>query len=130
MSETVNYENTKFNADYFLSKTLSNEKGNAKNKRGSQTVMFKNAPTIIGHYSTVGKKEGEGPCKSYFHHILKCDLFGEKSYEKAERKIMEHTIFNAIESADLSPDDIDALICGDLLNQIISSTFSALICVL
>lgn len=100
-------------------------KPHGKNQRGNQTVVFDNPPYIIGRYSTVGKMEGEGPFRDYFHYVLNDDLFGEKSYEFAERKIMEHTIFNAIDNALLDASDIDALVCGDLLNQIISSSFTA-----
>lgn len=125
-NKTINEDKTQFNPDKFVSKSLSKApSNNTKNKRGCQTVIFKKAPTIIGNYSTVGNKEGKGPCSQYFHYILKNDMFGEKSYEKAERRIMEHTIFNAIDSAKLNPEDVDALICGDLLNQIISSSFAA-----
>ena len=38
---------------------------------------------------------------------------------------MEHIIFGAIDNAKLTIDDVDALLGGDLLNQIISSSFSA-----
>ena len=119
-------ENSNFSPNSFVSKTLSQApKDNTKNKVGCQTVIFKKAPVIVGFYSTVGRKEGEGPCGNEFHYVMQRDLFGEKTYEKAERKMMEHTIFNAIDSANLNPEDIDALICGDLLNQIISSSFAA-----
>lgn len=92
---------------------------------GKQTLVFTNKPMIIGNYSIVGEKEGNGNFKEYFHYILKDDKFGEKTFEKAERKILEHALFHAVESAGLKIDDIDIMVCGDLLNQIISSTFSA-----
>jgi len=90
-----------------------------------QTVLFKNKPRIISSYSIAGPKEGAGLFSHYFDLILKTDSFHEKSYEKAERKMMEHAIFNAISRASLNPSDIDMLLSGDLLNQIISSSFSA-----
>ncbi len=94
-------------------------------KVGKQTVVFTNKPMIVGNYSVVGEKEGNGNFKEYFHYILKDDKFGEKTFEKAERKILEHTLFHAIQSAGLKTQDIDLMVCGDLLNQIISSTFAA-----
>lgn len=90
-----------------------------------QTVIFKNKPKIIGHYSMVGPLEGEGPLRDYFDYILKDDTFGEKTFERAERKLLEHIIFNAIDSANMKPTDVDALLSGDLMNQIVSSSFSA-----
>lgn len=95
------------------------------NIKKEQTVTFKNPPKIIGYYSLVGKKEGEGTFKDYYHKILKDDKYGEKTFEKAERKMMETTLFKAIEQANITPNDVDAYLSGDLLNQIITSSFTA-----
>lgn len=92
---------------------------------GGQTVQFSNPVKIIGNYSIVGEKEGEGNFKDFFDYILKDDTFGEKSYEKAERKLLEHAIINALTKAGVQIKDLDLLISGDLLNQIISSSFAA-----
>lgn len=92
---------------------------------GNQTIVFNNGVNILGNYSIVGEKEGCGNFKDYFDYILKDDTFGEKSYEKAERKILEHSVINALECAKMSTKDLDLLISGDLLNQIISSSFTA-----
>ena len=94
-------------------------------RMGKQTICFQNAPKIIGNYSIVGQKEGHSNFKEYFDYIIKNDLFGEKTFENAERKMLEHAIWNAMDKAGLKSEDIDLLICGDLLNQIISSSFTA-----
>lgn len=94
-------------------------------RMGKQTICFQNAPKIIGNYSIVGQKEGNSNFKDYFDYIIKDDLFGEKTFEKAERKMLEHAICNAVDKAGLKSEDIDLLVCGDLLNQIISSSFAA-----
>lgn len=90
-----------------------------------QTVYFKNQPHIISSYSIAGPKESYSVFAPYFDLVLKDDLWDCESYEKTERKMLEHVIFNAIKRAKLEPKEIDALICGDLLNQIISSSFAA-----
>lgn len=95
------------------------------NKLGKQTIVFKNKPIMKSCYSIVGEKEGNGNFKDYFDYVLVDDLFDEKSYEKAERKILELCMFKAIDRANLKISDIDCVICGDLLNQIISSSFAA-----
>ena len=95
------------------------------NKIGESTVIFKNKPRILSSYSIVGKKEGEGPFKNYFDFILNNDLCGQKSYELAEREILEHAIFGAIDKSQLKLNNIDFILGGDLLNQITSSSFSA-----
>lgn len=95
------------------------------NRIGNQTIIFKNRPKLLSTYSVVGSKEGCGTFKDYYDHILQDDLFDEKSYEKAERKILEHAIFSSIDKAKINPQDVEMIISGDLLNQIISSSFAA-----
>lgn len=96
-----------------------------ENKLGDQTIVFKNCPRIIGNYAIVGEKEGHGTFKDYYDYIMKDDLFGEKTFEHAERKIIEHAISHSIEKAKLTINDIDLIVGGDLLNQIISMSFTA-----
>lgn len=91
----------------------------------STTIFLKNKPRIIGNYSVVGSKEGNGNFKDYFHLILDDDMLGEKSFEKSERKIAIKVIEGAIKSAGIDKKDIDIMLSGDLLNQIISSSFAA-----
>ena len=95
------------------------------NRIGNSTIVFKNKPRIVSNYTIVGKKEGQGPFKNYFDKILENDLCEQKTYELAERKILEDTILGAIKKEDIKLEDIDFIIGGDLLNQIISSSFSA-----
>ncbi len=90
-----------------------------------QTIFFKNKPRVIAGYSIVGPKEAAGPLDPYFHKRLRKDDFGQKSYEKAECKLHMSAISGAIISAGLAPKDVDVNIGGDLLNQIITSSFSA-----
>lgn len=90
-----------------------------------QTVFFKKQPKIISSYSIAGPKEGYSRFASFFDLILRDDLWDCETYELTERKMLEHVILQSIERAKLTPQEIDALLCGDLLNQIISSSFAA-----
>lgn len=92
---------------------------------GKQTIKIKNKPRIISTFSVVGPKEGEGPLKEYFDLILKDDLNGQPSYEKAESSILYNAITECIKKAKLKESDINYLFAGDLLNQISSSNFAA-----
>lgn len=94
-------------------------------KVGNQTVVFGKDVKVLGKYSVVGEKEGKGNFSRYFDYVLKYDDFGENTYEKAERKMLECAINQAIIDAGLNEKDIDLMMCGDLLNQIISSSFAA-----
>ncbi len=90
-----------------------------------QTIKLKKQPKIIASYSIVGPKEGNGNFGSYFDYVMKNDCFGQDTFEKAERKMIESAITGVIEKAKLQPKDIDIMISGDLLNQIISSSYAA-----
>jgi len=94
-------------------------------KIGKQTIVFEHPPSIVGNYSIVGPKEGNGNFAKYFDEILEDDKFGQDSYEKAERKIFLTAIEGAIHSCGLNKEDIELLLAGDLMNQIISSNFVA-----
>lgn len=97
-----------------------------ENKRvGRQTIKLINPPKIISAFSVVGPKEGEGPLKEYFDEILNDDTYGKESYEKAESEMMYTAISAAIKRAKLKESDINYMLAGDLLNQIISSSFAA-----
>lgn len=92
---------------------------------GEQTIKLKNPPKIISTFSVVGPKEGQGPLRDYFDKILDDDTCGKDSYEKAESEMIFTAISQAIKKAGLKEKDINYLFSGDLLNQIISSSFAA-----
>lgn len=86
-------------------------------KEGKQTVFFENSPHIIATNAIAGTKEGEGPLGEFFDETAPDDLWGEKSWEKAESKFMQQTILSALKKSNLHPADIDYIFAGDLLNQ-------------
>lgn len=90
-----------------------------------RTLYFKNAPKIIATSSVAGVKESEGIIGAYAERVLKDDMFGESTFEKAECKMLSTVIDGAITNANLKRKDIDLLFSGDLLNQIISASFAA-----
>lgn len=90
---------------------------------GKQTISFDNPPTIVQTASIVGPKEADGPMAKYFDKCLEDEFWGEKSWEKAESKIIKETTNLAIAKANLGATDIDYCFAGDLLNQCISSDF-------
>ncbi len=90
-----------------------------------QTVFFENKPRIIATGTVAGPKECAGVVGKYVDKTLSDDTFGESTYEKAECKMLSYAISKAIENAGMTEKDIDLLISGDLLNQIISASFAA-----
>lgn len=90
---------------------------------GKQTIKLKNPPSIRSTACIVGPKEGKGPLKLYFDDIIEDEMWGEKSWEKAESKLMRETLAKLLKKAGKSAGDIDCIIAGDLLNQCISANY-------
>ncbi len=90
-----------------------------------QTIFFKNKPRIIATGTIAGPKECAGVIGNYVDKTLTDDRFGESTYEKAECKMLSYAISQAIENAGEQEKNVDLLISGDLLNQIISASFAA-----
>ncbi len=97
----------------------------AVKKLGSQTVRLLNPPSIISTASIVGPKEGEGPLAQYFDDILKDDLFGEDSWEKAEAKLTRESVKTALSKVKLNEADMDYMFGGDLINQLMPTSLAA-----
>jgi len=95
----------------------------ASKKKGKQTVMLQNPPSIVSAACIVGPKEGEGPLRLYFDNVIDDELWGEKSWEKAESKLMRETFGKILNKGGKATGEIDYVISGDLLNQCISATF-------
>lgn len=92
-------------------------------KIGTQTFKLDNPITIFETASIVGKKEADGPLAKYFDVCLQDEFFGEKTWEKAESKMIKFAIETVIRKSNIAVSDIDYLLAGDLLNQCISSSF-------
>ncbi len=92
-------------------------------KIGKQTIKFDNPPTITECASIVGPKESQGPLAKYFDQTLDDEFWGEKTWEKAESKIIKETVNTVISKSGIPSEQIDCCFAGDLLNQCISSSF-------
>lgn len=92
-------------------------------KTGKQSYILENPVSIISTASIVGPKEKDGPLHQYFDLCLEDEFWGEKSWEKAESKIIKETTSLVIAKSNLNSNDIDLCLAGDLLNQCIASSF-------
>ena len=92
-------------------------------KIGKQTIQFDKPPIILECASIVGPKESNGPLAKYFDKCLDDEFWGEKTWEKAESKIIKETVNTAISKSGVPVEKIDYCFAGDLLNQCISSSF-------
>ena len=71
----------------------------------------------------MAQKRLGGPLAKYFDQTLEDEFWGEKSWEKAESKIIKEATQMVISKSGISSQNIDCVFAGDLLNQCISSTF-------
>lgn len=92
-------------------------------KIGKQTIKFYTPPTITECSSIVGPKESNGPLSKYFDKTLEDEFWGEKTWEKAESKIIKENVNLVLSKAGIATSEIDCVFAGDLLNQCISSSF-------
>lgn len=92
-------------------------------KVGNQTIKFKNSPKIFDTSSMVGPKEMQGPLAQHFDMHNDDIFFGEKTFEKAESRMMNDCINNLFTKTNTNPDKIDYIFAGDLLNQCMASGF-------
>ena len=84
-----------------------------------KNVYIKDSSTIAGIY------EANGPLKEYFDKVYTNDFyFGEKSFEKAEIKLLKESISLLLKKTKLKEKEVDLIISGDLQNQIASSDYA------
>ncbi|OXM15502.1 stage V sporulation protein AD [Paenibacillus herberti] len=94
-------------------------------QKGKQTWWFENRPVIIGTATVVGPDEGDGPLAADFDFVHPELDMGQKSWEKAERLLLEQASDLAIKNAGITNEELEFFVGGDLMNQIISNTFAA-----
>ena len=83
-----------------------------------KNVYIENTATVAGVY------EASGPLNKYFDKLYTNDLyFGEKSWEKAEIKLLKDSINILLKKTRKKDGDIDLIISGDLINQISTSNY-------
>jgi stage V sporulation protein AD len=90
-----------------------------------QTWQFTRDVRLVSSATAVGPKEGEGPLGTYFDKVYDDMYAGQDCWEDAERQLMEDAVQLALDKAGLTEQDVDVIIAGDLLNQNITTNFTA-----
>lgn len=93
--------------------------------KGHQTWIFNSKPVIIASAAVGGPFEAKGALADDFDVLHEDTWLGQESFEKAEKKMIEQACETAINKANIKKEDIQFFISGDLMNQIISSSFAA-----
>ncbi len=93
--------------------------------KGHQSWIFESKPVIIGSAAVGGPFEAQGALAKDFDLLHDNLWLGQDSFEKAEKKLLEQACETAIKKAGLKKEDIQFFLSGDLINQIIPSSFTA-----
>ena len=94
-------------------------------RAGTQTFIYDRPPVIAAHASIAGPKEGQGPLAEWFDAVLEDDLLGQKSWELAEMEMVRRCVQRALNDGHIEDSAVQAMLGGDLNNQIIASSFAA-----
>ena len=84
-----------------------------------QNVYLNEAATVVGPY------EKKGPLVSYFDKSYDDFYFNTPTWEQAEKKLSEESVDILLNKIGKTKFDIDVQIAGDLLNQIVASSYAA-----
>lgn len=90
---------------------------------GKQTIQFEHPPIILSHASVVGEMEGQGPLAPFFDQIENDPAFGQDSWEEGESEMVRRACQTAISKSGITKSDIRYIFGGDLLGQLIGTTF-------
>ena len=92
-------------------------------QKGKASIAFDHPPLICGAASVAGSKEGEGPLGQLFDLVEQDDRLGKKNWEEAESELQKKAAKLAIEKAGRKKEEIRYLFAGDLLGQLIATSF-------
>jgi stage V sporulation protein AD len=93
--------------------------------KGHQSWIFNSKPTILASAAVGGPFEANGALAEDFDILHEDIWLGQDSFEKAEKILLEHACERAIKKSGIKKEDIQFFISGDLMDQIISSSFTA-----
>jgi stage V sporulation protein AD len=92
---------------------------------GGQTWNFKNNLYVQSVGTAVGPTEAEGPLGEYFDFCHKDLYCSQDNWEMAERHLMTQSIDTCLSKANVTSQEVDLLLAGDLLNQNITANYVA-----
>lgn len=95
-------------------------------QKGSASLLFEHPVYITSAASVAGQKEGEGPIGHKIDVIEQDPMFGTDSWEKAESAMQKQAANLALEKGDIHRKDIRYLFAGDLLGQLIATSFGTI----
>lgn len=92
-------------------------------QKGKASLLFEHPVHISSMASIAGKKEGEGPLGKLIDVIETDSMFGVENWEAAESALQKQTADLALEKGGIHRKDVRYLFAGDLLGQLIATSF-------
>ncbi len=90
---------------------------------GKQSIQFEQAVHIISAASVAGKKEAEGPLGNLFDKTYEDPYINGQTWEEGEANLQKDAAAIVMEKAKMTPEQIRYIFSGDLLNQLIATSF-------
>ena len=106
------------------SNKLRGERICLQNGWAARRSRLSNPVSVVSYASIGGKLEAQGPLAGYFDELSTDSFFGCKTWEKGEAAMQRRALERALQKGGLSPEDLDYILAGDLLNQCIGTSFS------
>ncbi len=79
--------------------------------------------SVRAYAAVVGKVESEGPYGGEFDEVIEDNKGGRDTWEQAEALLQNKAVGHVLRKTDLSPENVDLIFAGDLLNQCVSSSY-------
>lgn len=90
---------------------------------GKASVRFEEPPVIVSAASVTGEKEGQGPLGSLIDIVGTDSMFGKDNWEEAESAMQKQAADLALEKGGIRKKEVRYLFAGDLLGQLIATSF-------
>ena len=87
-----------------------------------RTFRYSNA-SVQSFAAVVGKAEADGPYGNEFDEVISDNKGTAKTWEQAEALFQQKALGHAMRKAQLSPEKMELVIAGDLLNQCTGSSY-------
>ena len=90
---------------------------------GKASLRFEHPAFVASWASVAGKKEGQGPLADGIDVTETDEMFGMENWEQAESAMQKQTADLALEKGNIHRREVRYLFAGDLLGQLIATSF-------
>lgn len=92
-------------------------------KTGKASIEFDEMPYVLENASVVGQKESEGPLGAFFDRVITDPMAGMNTWEEAESQFQRILVETLLDKSGISKEEIRYIFSGDLLGQLIATSF-------